>query len=155
MTTVASGPVGRSSSSARSGVIPMPAPISTAFSRVRTPACNRPYGPSTSTRVPGRSAASRALPSPTLSTVRRSEWPSGAADNEYGWARDQPAPSRKRHWKNCPARTGIRCRSRPVSTTDVTVGDSTTTCETTSRCRSERASGAMTRNPTTATSAAA
>ena len=46
------------SASARSGVMPTPAPISATLRRVRARGLSRPYGPSTSTRVPGRSVRS-------------------------------------------------------------------------------------------------
>ena len=80
----------------------------------RARAVSRPYGPSTSTRVPGRRRASRALPSPSALTVMRRLRPSGAAESEYGWPRVQPGPARNRQIRNWPAATGSRSSPRPV-----------------------------------------
>ena len=84
--------------------------MSATLCRVRARPLSRPYGPSTSTRVPGRSARGAALPSPTSLTVIRRLRPSGAADREYGLARVQPRRPRNRQMKNWPASTGSRCR---------------------------------------------
>ena len=62
--------------------MPTPAPIRATPRRVRARGLSRPYGPSKSARVPGRSANAEALPSPTACTVIRRLRPSGAADSE-------------------------------------------------------------------------
>ena len=84
------------------------------FGRVRARADSRPYGPSTSTRVPGRTCRSTALSSPSSLTVIRRLRPSGAADREYGCPRVQPGPARKRQVKNCPASARSLSIRRPV-----------------------------------------
>ena len=100
--------------------------------------------------MPGRRVASRAEPSPTWAAVNRRVAPSGAADSEYGLARVQPGPSRNRHWKNWPARTGIRRTPGPPTVTVVTPGPSARTATTRSGARNERHSGSPTRKTSTA-----
>ncbi len=134
--------------------MPTPAPASRTPDRVRTRLLSRPYGPSNSTRVPGRTRASRALPSPSARAVIRRLRPSGAADRENGFDRVQPGPSRNRTLRNCPARTGSRSRRRPVRWTDTTSLDSRTTDVTRSRWRTLRTSGSTTRHPRIAPAAA-
>ena len=116
-------------------MIPTPAPIRATLRRVRARGLSRPNGPSTITAVPGRSAATAALPSPASATVIRRLRPSGADDSEYGFARDQPARPRKRQVKNWPGWTRSACRSRPATYTDTTPSSSRTTEVTRSRCR--------------------
>ena len=60
-----------SSSSDRSAVTPMPAATSRAWGRCCAYLVKAPYGPSTATLVPGRSAATAAEWSPTALTVSR------------------------------------------------------------------------------------
>ena len=96
------GSPGRSSSSARIGVIPTPPAISATRGRRRAAAVKAPCGPSKITRVPGGIALSPK--SPTCLTVIRSRCPSGAAESEYGCDCHQCSRVRKRQEKNWPAR---------------------------------------------------
>ena len=69
--TVTSVDGGRSSSRARSGVTPTPAPIKTTRFATRRCRVKVPYGPSIMTRVPGRKRATARLWSPRPLTVTR------------------------------------------------------------------------------------
>ena len=102
------------SASARSGAMPTPAPMKATLSRVRARGESLPYGPSTSTVVPGLIDEVRALLSPSAFTEIRSERPSGAADREYGLPRVQPSRSMKRQTKNWPDSTFIADIRWPV-----------------------------------------
>ena len=153
------GSLGSSSSRARSGVMPIPAPMSS-DARVRAaPACMRPYGPSTRTRVPGVSVDRRREPSPTIAAVKRSSTcPSsltrGAADSEYGFARVTPGPP-KRHCRNWPARASSAAVARPTALTLTTPGAISSTFVTRRPARWVRASGSSTRNTMTVSATAA
>lgn len=131
-----------SSSSARTGVLPMPPAISATLSRRRTAAVKTPNGPSAATRVPGLiSSAMRLEKSPSRLTVTRSERPSGVAAGENRCDSNQWRRVRKRQRKNCPACPFRRSSRRPPIVSETTPGASSTTAVTRSPLPSVCSSG--------------
>ena len=107
-------PAGSASSSARSGVMPIPPAMSRTLGRVRRAPVRTPYGPSTKTCVPTETRWSAFDQSPSSLIVIRSHWPLGADEIENGWPRHQPSRVRNRQTKYWPDRTARRSSSRPV-----------------------------------------
>lgn len=95
--------------------------------------------------VPGSSACSRVLPSPSVFTVSRSAVSVGGADSENGCAVSHRSGVRNRQRRNCPDSARSSSRSRPSTTIDTTPGPSGRTAATRIRWRPAWRSGVGTR----------
>ncbi|MFC5128378.1 hypothetical protein ACFPRL_36515 [Pseudoclavibacter helvolus] len=110
------------SSSARAGVMPMPAVMTASFGDVRATGVKVPYGPSMETLVPGRRRERRRVPEPSSRTVMRACSSPGTAEKEMGCACHQVAPFQNRQIAYWPPFAPRRRSFRPLRWMENTPG---------------------------------
>ena len=117
------GSPGSVCNSARIGVMPMPPAISSTLRRLRRAAVIAPYGPSATTRAPGREPGQRRA---VLAEVLDRDpqpvraWTPPTAST--GWRPTTGRGSGSASRKNWPASARSSSRCRPVTTTETTPG---------------------------------